>query len=85
MSERMNVQEQLKKHSNDTGSAQVQIGLLTDDITRLTIHVGINKKDFGSRRGLLKKVATRKRFLKYLKRTDVQEYKKVLTVLGLKK
>ncbi len=81
----MNVQEQLKKHSSDTGSAQVQIGLLTDDITRLTIHVGINKKDSSSRRGLLKKVATRKRFLKYLKRTDVQEYKKVLTVLGLKK
>lgn len=81
----MNAREQLKKHSTDTGSSQVQIALLTADIDRLTGHVSANKKDFSSRRGLLKKVATRKRFLKYLKRTDEQEYKKVLAVLGLKK
>jgi len=81
----MNAQDQLKKHSKDTGSSQVQIGLLTADIDRLTAHVSVNKKDFSSRRGLLKKVAIRKRFLKYLKRTDESEYKKVLTVLGLKK
>lgn len=81
----MNAQDQLKKHSTDTGSSQVQVALLTADINRLTLHVSANKKDFSSRRGLLKKVATRKRFLKYLKRTDEQEYKKVLAVLGLKK
>ena len=81
----MNAQEQLKKHSNDTGSSQVQIALLTTDILRLTGHWNANKKDSSSRRGLLKKVATRKRFLKYLKRTDEQEYKKCLSVCGLKK
>ncbi len=81
----MNVQDQLKKHSHDTGSSQVQIGLLTADIIRLTAHWNANKKDSSSRRGLLKKVSERKKFLKYLKRTDVQEYKKVLTLLGLKK
>ena len=81
----MNVQDQLKKHAQDTGSSQFQIGLLTQDITRLTSHVNENKKDYSSRRSLVKKVASRKKFLKYLKRTDVQEYKKVLTVLGLKK
>ena len=81
----MNVQEQLKKHSQDTGSSQAQIGFLTADIIRLTAHWNANKKDSSARRGLLKKVAERKKFLKYLKRTDVQEYKKVLTVLGLKK
>lgn len=77
--------EELKKHSKDTGSSQVQIAALTEDIIRLTLHVSENKKDASSRRGLLKKVATRKRFIKYLKNTDVQEYKKVLSVLGLKK
>ena len=77
--------EQLKKHSKDTGSSQVQIAALTEDITRLTLHVNKNKKDASSRRGLLQKVATRKRFIKYLRETDVQEYKKVLSVLGLKK
>ena len=81
----MNAQDQLKKHAQDTGSSQVQIALLTQDITRLTQHVNENKKDYSSRRSLVKKVASRKKFLKYLKRTDVQEHRKVLTVLGLKK
>ncbi len=81
----MNSQEQLKKHDKDTGSSQIQIANLTADIARLTLHVSSNKKDASSRRGLLKKVAIRKKFLKYLKNTDVQEYKKVLSVLGLKK
>ena len=81
----MNAQDQLKKHAQDTGSSQVQSALLTQDITRLTQHVNENKKDYSSRRSLVKKVASRKKFLKYLKRTDVQEHRKVLTVLGLKK
>ncbi len=85
MSGLMNVKDQLKKHAQDTGSSQMQICFLTEDIIRLTAHVNANKKDSSSRRGLLKKVAARKKFLKYLKRTDAQEHKKVLTVLGLKK
>lgn len=75
----------LKKHDKDTGSAQVQILNLTEDIARLTQHVAKNKKDYSSNRSVLKKVATRKKFLKYLKRTDVEMYRKVLAATGLKK
>ena len=75
----------VKKHDKDTGSAQVQIVDLTNDIARLACHTAKNKKDYSSNRSILKKVATRKKFLKYLKRTDIAMYKKVLTVVGLKK
>lgn len=77
--------ESLRKHEKDTGSSQVQIIDLTNDIARLTVHLKENKKDFGCRRSLLKKVATRKKFLKYLKRTDVDAYKKVVAALETKK
>ena len=71
----------MKKHDKDTGSSQVQIMALTSDISRLTMHVGVHKKDFSSRRSILKKVATRKRFLNYLKRTDFSAYTKVVGAL----
>ena len=77
--------EQLKKHGQDTGSSAVQIALLTQDIARLTVHLNANKKDVGCRRTILQKVAARKRFLAYLKRTDIEGYKKVLELLSLKK
>lgn len=67
----------MKKHDKDTGSSQVQIMALTGDINRLTAHVGVFKKDFSARRSILKKVAARKRFLSYLKRTDFDAYVKV--------
>ncbi len=75
----------MKKHEKDTGSAQVQIIALTDDIVRLTAHVSQHDKDFSSRRSILKKVATRKKFLTYLKRTDFDTYTKVVDVLNSKK
>lgn len=75
----------IKKHDKDTGSAQVQIVNLTKEIARLSEHTAKNKKDYSSSRSILKKVATRKKFLKYLKRTDVVAYKKVLEAVGLKK
>lgn len=75
----------IKKHDKDTGSAQVQVVKLTEEIARLSEHTAKNKKDYSSSRSILKKVATRKKFLKYLKRTDVAVYKKVLEVVGLKK
>ena len=81
----MNILEQVKKHGNDTGSSAVQIVLLTEDIARLTKHINENKKDVGCRRTILQKVATRKRLQAYLKRKDVETYKKVLELLGLKK
>ena len=67
----------MKMHDKDTGSSQVQIMALTEDINRLTAHVGVHKKDFGARRSILKKVAARKRFLSYLKRTDFDAFVKV--------
>jgi small subunit ribosomal protein S15 len=75
----------IKKHDKDTGSSEVQIVNLTNDIARLSHHTKENKKDYSSYRSVLKKVATRKRFLKYLKRTDIAIYKKVLAAVGLKK
>ena len=75
----------IKKHEKDTGSSHVQIMALTSDISRLTLHVGEHKKDFSSRRSILKKVAQRKRFLKYLKRTDFSAYTTVVTALKEKK
>lgn len=76
---------QLRKHDQDTGSSAVQIADLTHEIARLTKHLNENKKDVGCRRSILKKVATRKRLQAYLKRKDVDTYKKVLELLGLKK
>ena len=75
----------IKKHDKDTGSSEVQIVNLTKEIARLSEHTKKNKKDYSSSRSILKKVATRKKFLKYLKRTDVATYKKVLAAVGLKK
>ncbi len=75
----------LRKHDNDTGSSAVQIVKLTSDISRLTGHFAVEKKDYSGRRGLMKKISARKRFMSYLKRTDPEMYKKVLETLGLKK
>lgn len=81
----MNRIEKVRKHENDTGSAAVQIIALTEAIAKLSEHVKAHKKDTSSNRSVLKKVSTRKRFLSYLKRTDVQTYKNVLATVGLKK
>ena len=78
------IKEQVRKHEGDTGSSEVQLVTLTDDIKRLTEHLGVHKKYTGCRRSLLKKVATRKKFLKYLKNNDVASYKKMLDILELK-
>jgi len=77
--------EGLRLHEKDTGSADVQIALLTKRITELTGHLKINAKDHSSRRGLLKLVATRRRLLDYLKRTATPRYQTVLERLQLRK
>lgn len=69
----------------DTGSPEVQVALLTQKINRLTEHLGENKKDNHSRRGLLKVIAKRRRILNYLNKLDEKRYKVVITKLGLKK
>ena len=69
----------------DTGSPEVQIALLTERITELTEHLKVNKKDHHSRRGLLKMVGQRRRLLEYLKRKDLESYRKLIESLGLRK
>jgi small subunit ribosomal protein S15 len=70
---------------NDTGSAEVQIALLTKRILELTEHLKIHKKDFSTRRGLLRMVGQRSALLKYLTRIDHDRYTAVIAKLGLRK
>ncbi len=74
-----------KTHGQDTGSAQVQVALLTERINLLTEHFKSHKKDFHSRRGLLMLVGKRRRLLDYLKKKDVSKYKELLEKLNLRK
>ena len=73
------------KDENDTGSAEVQIALLTARIQHLTEHLKLNKQDLHSRRGLSKMVGQRKSLLNYLAKTDVQRYRALVSKLGLRK
>ncbi len=76
--------EKFKTHKTDTGSPQVQIAILTEEIKELSSHLSAHKKDFSSRRGLLKKVNERRRLLKYLEREDEKAYKSLAEKLKLK-
>ena len=69
----------------DTGSAEVQVAILTERISNLTEHFKTHKKDHHSRRGLLKLVGQRRRLLDYLKSQDAQRYKKLIDGLGIRK
>ncbi len=71
-------------HETDTGSPQVQIAILTEEIKELTEHLKIYKHDFSSRRGLLKKVGERRKFLKYLQKENFTEFKKLAEKLKLR-
>ena len=77
--------ESLKINSNDVGSSEVQIGLLSEKIENLTNHFKKNKNDKHSTRGLLFAVNRRKRLLEYLKKNNLDSYKNVLTKLNLRK
>lgn len=77
--------EQFRLHESDTGSPEVQIGLLTHRITYLTDHLKIHKKDHHSRRGLLMLVGRRRRLLNYVKFKDVNRYRTIIETLGLKR
>ena len=74
-----------KLHETDTGSPEVQIGLLTHRISYLTDHLKIHKKDHHSRRGLLKLLGRRRRLLDYVKGSDVQRYRVIIETLGLRR
>lgn len=77
--------ERYKLHDKDTGSPEVQIGLLTHRITYLTEHLKVHKKDHHSRRGLLMLVGRRRRLLNYVKSKDVKRYRSILETLGLRR
>lgn len=77
--------ETFRRGENDTGSAEVQIALLTSRITDLTEHFKAHKKDHASRRGLLMLVSKRSGLLKYLRKTDRKRYLDVIGRLGLRK
>ncbi|HEY9794342.1 MAG TPA: 30S ribosomal protein S15 [Leptolyngbyaceae cyanobacterium] len=71
-------------HETDTGSADVQIAMLTERINRLSEHLKSNKKDHSSRRGLLKMIGLRKRLLSYLRKEDTQRYQALIQRLGIR-
>ena len=75
--------KKFKTHEADTGSPQVQIAILTEEIKQLTGHLREHKKDFSSRRGLVKKVNERRRLLKYLQREDAKAYDALVEALKL--
>lgn len=77
--------EKYKRHNSDTGSPEVQVALLTERINHLTEHFKVHKKDFHSRRGLLKLVGQRRRLLNYLKKNDLKKYRELIESLGLRK
>jgi small subunit ribosomal protein S15 len=76
---------QFRRDAKDSGSPEVQIALLTARINELTEHMRAHKKDFSSRRGLLKLVSSRSDLLKYLRETDRERYLSVIGKLGLRK
>ena len=76
---------QYKLHETDTGSPEVQIGLLTHRIAYLTEHLKVHKKDHHSRRGLLVLVGRRRRHLNYVKNNDVKRYRSIIKDMGLRR
>ncbi|NLA34036.1 MAG: 30S ribosomal protein S15 [Tenericutes bacterium] len=82
---KQNIIKDFARDSKDTGSAEVQIAILTEDIKRLTEHLKEHSHDFHSRRGLLKKVGKRRNLLNYLAKKDVTKYRDVVKKLGLRK
>ncbi|MBB6452876.1 small subunit ribosomal protein S15 [Salirhabdus euzebyi] len=74
-----------KTHENDTGSPEVQVAVLTEEIQNLNEHLRVHKKDHHSRRGLLKMVGKRRNLLNYLRNKDVTRYRELIKKLGLRR
>lgn len=77
--------EKYKTHENDTGSPEVQVAILTEQITTLNDHLRTHKKDHHSRRGLLKMVGQRRNLLTYLRNKNVTRYRELVDALGLRR
>ena len=73
------------RHEGDTGSPEVQIAVLTEEINHLNEHARMHKKDHHSYRGLMKKVGHRRNLLAYLRQKDVQRYRELIQALGLRR
>ena len=83
--EKEKIIKKYKLHETDTGSPEVQIALLTEEIKRLLLHLKKHSKDFHSKRGLLKMVSKRRSLLNYLKKESVRKYNNIIKKIGLKK
>ena len=83
--EKAKIIKKFAKNDKDTGSTEVQIAILTEEINNLTNHLKEHKHDYHSNRGLLKKVGQRRSLLKYLAKKDVASYRVVIKKLGLRK
>jgi small subunit ribosomal protein S15 len=83
--EKQELIDKFGRNSTDTGSTEVQVAMLTKRINELTEHMREHKKDHASRRGLLKLVGQRRRFLNYLMRTDLEGYRTLIKELGLRR
>ena len=83
--DKLTIINQFKTSENDTGSVEVQVALLTERINHLNAHLSVNPNDNHSRRGLLKMVGRRKGLLDYLKNSDINKYRDLISRLGLRK
>ncbi len=83
--EKKEIVERFKRGENDTGSPEVQIAILTEQIDRLNEHLKVNKKDHHSTRGLLMMVGKRRRLLNYLADKDIERYRDIISKLNLRK
>jgi len=83
--EKSKIIKDFARNDKDTGSTEVQIAILTNEINNLTEHLKEHKHDYHSNRGLLKKVGQRRNLLQYLAKKDIQSYREVIKKLGLRK
>jgi small subunit ribosomal protein S15 len=83
--DKSNVINEYRTHESDTGSAEVQIALLTQRIAHLTQHLRTHRKDYHSRRGLIAMTSRRRKLLDYVKRHDLEKYKQLLERLKLRR
>ena len=83
--EKQAIIEQYATHEGDTGSPEVQVAILTHRINSLTEHLRVNKKDFHSRRGMLKMIGHRRNLLGYLQKVDIARYRALIEKLGIRK
>lgn len=82
---KINIISEYRINESDTGSEQLQVALLTANISNLTVHLQKNKKDYSSKHGLFKMISRRRKFLKYLESKNKGQYKELIKRLGLKK